>query len=178
VKDFKDSDELSAQEGNVYNFVYIEPLVQPFSTFLLFYRQKISSRKHFQWSLNIHILGLRLLSTPSSTYLEYFLPEPDRPISPRGNKGCLYWWVLNPAGRTDMIGRPPCYFLCCQSIPYYNLQPSPESSVEVQIIELKGQEVTQTSLLGSSTDSTNSSVSLKTACKQRFKHLIVWLHGP
>jgi hypothetical protein len=46
---------------------------------------------------------------------------------------------------------------------------TPKSSVEVQIIELKAQEVTQTSLLGSSTDSTNSSVSLKTACKQKIQ---------
>jgi hypothetical protein len=44
-----------------------------------------------------------------------------------------------------------------------------DSSIEAQIVTLKTQEAAQTSLLGSSMDSTNSSVSLKIACKERIK---------
>lgn len=85
--------------------------------------------------------------------------------------------MLKPTGCTNMIGRQPRHSLCRQCIPHYNLKPIIRSYVQMNKTNMTAYinsgNLKPTSLLCSSMDKTNSSVSLKTACKEwRFKHLI------
>lgn len=89
-------------------------------------------------------------------------PEPNGSVRSTGDERRLDWWMLEPTGTTHMVGRPSTHFLCCKCIPDNNLHHT-HSYINHQNKGFVCQWREGTSLLGSSIESTNSSVSLKTA---------------